>query len=94
MNPYRLFLDILPVVLAVIAIPLLIKSATLGREKLIVGPAIIACVLLIIAQTGWIEAMRSGNASIQSFFGLLWSIFNTMVMFTFITFAARTRRHR
>ena len=52
MSPYRLFLEILPVVLAIVAIPLLIKSATLGREKLIVGSAIVACVLLIVAQTG------------------------------------------
>ena len=94
MNPYRLILDILPVVLAVIAIPLLIKSAAIGREKLIVGPAIVACVLLIIAQTGWIEAMRSGNNLMQDFFGTVTSCFNITVMLVFIAVAARTRRHR
>ena len=94
MNPYRLFLEILPVVLAIVAIPLLIKSATLGREKLIVGPAIVACVLLIVAQTGWIESMRHGNMVMQGFFDLIWSVFNTIVMGTFIIGAIRTRRRR
>lgn len=94
MSPYRLFLEILPVVLAIVAIPLLIKSAALGRDKLIVGPAIVACVLLIVAQTGWIESMRHGNVVMQGFFDLIWSIFNTIVMGTFIIVAIRARGRR
>ena len=94
MSPYRFFLELLPVVLAIVAIPLLIKSATLGREKLIVGPAILACVFLIIAQTGWIEALRHGNSVLQELFDILWSLFNTTTMLVFIVIATRTRRRQ
>lgn len=94
MNPYRFFLEILPVVLAIVAIPLLIKSATLGRELRIVLPAIMACILLIVAQTGWIESLRNGNTIMQSFFDILWSTFDATVMWVFIVIATRTRRRR
>ncbi len=78
-------------VLAIIAIPHLLSTLNRGRRKTLVLPAVIACILLIIAQTGWIQALLSENTLSMSFFDKIWTVFNSLVMYTFIAWSNFTR---
>ncbi len=91
MNTFNI-IEISPIVLAVFA---LIFSATMykhARRKMDKGVnilSIIACLILIIAQTSWlISIVVVGSDTGTLFSNHLWSIFNNLVMVIIIMFAA------
>ncbi len=87
----HIIFEFIPVILAVIAIPSLLSTLRRGRRKVIVLPALLACILLIIAQTGWIQALLSHNTLAMTMFDKLWTIFNSLVMTTFILWSRQSR---
>ncbi len=87
----HIMFEFIPVILAIIAIPSLISTLRRGRRKLIVLPALLSCILLIIAQTGWIQALLSHNTLAMTLFDKLWTLFNSLVMGTFIIWSRGAR---
>ena len=84
MTILSLIFEFIPVVLAIIAIPELLLSLNRGRQKTLVLTAVLCCILLIIAQTGWTQALLSNNEHTANFIDKLWTVFNSLVMVTFI----------
>jgi uncharacterized membrane protein len=91
MSTLELLFEFIPVVLAIVAIPNLLSTLSRGRSKNLVLPALVACIILIIAQTGWIQALLSQNVLAMTAFDKLWTVFNTLVMYVFIVWSARIR---
>jgi uncharacterized membrane protein len=94
MNTLALLFEFIPVVLAIVAIPNLLSTLNRGRSKKLVFPALAACILLVIAQTGWIQALLSNNTLAMSTFDKIWTIFNSLVMYTFIAWSTKTRSNK
>ena len=94
MPVWLVIFEFIPVVLAIIAIPNLLSSLRRGRSKGLVLSALAACVILIIAQTGWIQAQLSHNTLAWTLFDKLWTIFNALVMSIFIMWSTKTRGKR
>ena len=86
--------EFIPVVLAIIAIPNLLSTLRQGRSKNLVLSALAACVILIIAQTGWIQAQLSHNTLAWTLFDKLWTVFNALVMYIFIMWSTKVRGKR
>jgi uncharacterized membrane protein len=86
--------EFIPVVLAIIAIPNLLSTLRQGRSKNLVLSALAACVILIIAQTGWIQAQLSQNTLAWTLFDKLWTVFNALVMYIFIMWSSKVRGKR
>ena len=78
--------ETVPIILAFIAIIVLglRLSKKPDRCKVIMSLAITACVLLIIAQSGWMSAHIQGIEFFKSIFDNVWTIFNCIVMTTYI----------
>lgn len=88
----RILIEFIPVVLALIAIPTIVNTRKLGRDPGLVFLATAACVLLVVAQTGWIQALLTNNSLVMTVFDYIWTIFNTVVMLTFIKLFKRSRQ--
>jgi uncharacterized membrane protein len=86
--------EFIPVILAIIAIPNLLSTLRQGRSKNLVLSALAACVILIIAQTGWIQAQLSHNTLAWTLFDKLWTVFNALVMYIFIMWSSKVRGKR
>jgi hypothetical protein len=84
------FADLLPVALAFIAIPLMARALVTNAssltlvQKIGAHMAILSCVLLIIAQSGWINAQMNGHVIWVSIMDRVWTFFNTFVMISFL----------
>lgn len=87
----HILFEFIPVILAIIAIPSLLSTLRRGRRKILVLPALLSCILLIVAQSGWIQALLSHNTLTMSLFDKVWTIFNSLVMFTFIVWSEQSR---
>lgn len=94
MQTLNLLIEFVPVILAIIAIPSLVSTINYGRKKSVVFPAIISCVLLIVAQTGWTQALLTHNSIAMTLFDKIWTVFNSLVMITFIIWSKQTRKVR
>ena len=94
MPVWLVIFEFIPVVLAIIAIPNLLSTLRQGRSKNLVLSALAACVILIIAQTGWIQAQLSQNTLAWTLFDKLWTVFNILVMYIFIIWSSRARGTR
>lgn len=81
-------LDFLPVILAIIATVFISNSYSKVRRKsdfIVKVLMLIACILLIVAQTSWWQsAMIEKNMDGTAFANMLWLIFNVLVMIIFI----------
>lgn len=49
--------------------------------------ATFACVILVVAQSSWWASTNAGNLIGANFSSILWTIFNNLVMATFILIA-------
>jgi hypothetical protein len=92
MNALQLLFEFVPVILSIVAIPMLLRSLQYGRRKTPVLLAVIACILLIVAQTGWIQAYLSSSVMAMSVFDKVWTVFNTVVMLVFISWSNPFRK--
>lgn len=79
-----LFLDIIPVTLAVYA---LFKLSYIKNNDTDILLSRIAACLLILCQLTWIQSYLNQFDIIQSFIDKLWAIFNTVVMILVIVIA-------
>lgn len=91
MQTLNLLIEFVPVILAIIAIPSLFSAINYGRKESGVFPAIVSCVLLIVTQTGWIQALLTHNSIAMTLFDKIWTVFNSLVMITFIIWSKQTR---
>jgi len=92
MLAFHILFEFVPVILAIMAIPSLLKSMRYGRRPVPIVLAVVACILLIIAQTGWIQAYLTEAQMAMTLFDKLWTVFNIMVMVVFITWANPFRK--
>ena len=89
-NTFFFYADLLPVALAFLAIPFIARALVINASNLTaiqkVGAhlAILSCLLLIIAQSGWINAQLQGNVIWISVMDRVWTFFNTFVMISFL----------
>jgi Na+/phosphate symporter len=85
--------ELLPVALACVAAVLCARSYSRERRRdhrltLLIG--VVCSVILVIAQTSWFTSyIVLGSNEGAAFANVLWTIFNSLVMFCFIA-AART----
>lgn len=84
MSSVRLMFEFVPVILAIVAIQSLLMSVHYGRRQITVIPPVIACMLLIVAQSGWMQALISSNTLALTVFDNIWTIYNALVMTIFI----------
>lgn len=84
MSSVRLMFEFVPVILAIVAIQSLLTSVYYGRRAVMVVPPVFACILLIVAQSGWTQAMLSSNTLALTVFDTMWTLYNTLVMVIFI----------
>jgi len=91
MDYLRIAIEFIPVILAIIAIPTIVNARSLGRDPKLVWSTAGACVILIIAQTGWIQAILTNNTIALTVFDYTWTLFNCMVMIIFIRLFKRSR---
>ena len=80
-------LEMIPVSLAMITV--IVMALALGKKETVVGKtfcslAVICALLLVIAQGGWISAHLNDERWFKSLADNIWTIFNTLVMTTFI----------
>jgi uncharacterized membrane protein len=92
-DQFRVVLELMPIMLALIAIPLMAKSMALGRSKIIGGAQMLSAVLLIICETGWI-LYTSQSIEQYSLVLYLWPVFNSLVMGIFIATSLRSGRSK
>ncbi len=92
MQVLELLFEFVPVILAIVAIPTLLRSLQYGRRRLPVLLAVASCILLIIAQTGWIQAYLSNSVMAMTLFDKVWTIFNSLVMLNFIVWSNPFRK--
>jgi hypothetical protein len=91
MPSWLIIYEVIPIVLAIIAIPNLISTLTHGRSKKVAFLALVACILLIIIQTGEIQALLLNSVLPLSILNKAWTLFNSLVMCIFIIWSSRTR---
>lgn len=90
----RLILEVLPVLLAVIAIFACANRAILARrahERRVYLGMVICSVLMIVAQSSWTYTILKGMSEATDFANMLWSCFNAGVMAVFIASTRRTK---
>ena len=80
-------LEMIPVTLAMVAV--VVAGMSFGKKETILGKmfcslAVICALLLMIAQGGWISAHLNDERWFKSLADNIWTIFNTLVMTTFI----------
>jgi hypothetical protein len=80
-------LEMIPVTLAMITV--IVMALALGKKETAIGKlfcslAVICALLLVIAQGGWISAHLNDKGWFKSLADNIWTIFNTLVMTTFI----------
>ena len=88
METLSLLFEFIPVILAIVAIP---QLAINGARNYATRFAIAACVLLIIAQTGWIQSFLTHTPIMMTLFDKLWTVFNTVVVISYMLYAKSTR---
>lgn len=92
MDTFSLLFEFVPVVLAIVAIPQLaiaiIKHKT---NRTVMSMALVACILLIIAQTGFIQGYLTNHPQIMSLFDKIWTVFNTLVVASYLVCISNTR---
>lgn len=92
MDWFRILFEFIPVILALVAIPTIVNARKFGRDPTLIFLAATACALLIIAQTGWIQALLTNNSLAMTMFDHIWTVFNSVVMLTFIKLFKRSRQ--
>lgn len=80
-------LEMIPVTLAMVTV--IVMALALGKKETFLGKlfcslAVICALLLVIAQGGWISAHLNDERWFKSLADNIWTIFNTLVMTTFI----------
>ena len=70
MHPLRLLFEILPVIFAIIAIPVFAAGAVKGAERAHYALVAFMCMLFVILQTGWIEAVLRNSSRYEFVFGV------------------------
>ena len=80
-------LEMIPVSLAMVTV--IVMALALGKKETFLGKlfcslAVICALLLVIAQGGWISAHLNDERWFKSLADNIWTIFNTLVMTTFI----------
>ena len=70
------YFDMIPVVLAIIAL----YKLSFVRRNLIIVLLKLAAIILIICQTTWIHSYLNNYSMIESLMDNLWTVFNSIVM--------------
>lgn len=92
MTAIKAFFEALPILLAAMAFMLAIRSYPLERrktDKMVMVMICICCVLLMSAQSSWwhsVLVIRSSTGEVWA--NVVWTLFNTAVMGTFVLVAA------
>ena len=89
MDFIRILLEFTPIFLAFIAISAIVGARERGVKYPVIFLASVACILSIVAQTGWIQAVLTDNTLADTVFNNIWTIFNSIVMLTFIVLFKR-----
>lgn len=76
--------EFIPILLAFTAIVIIAISKKPAQDRWMAVLVLLACVLLLIAQTGWLQALLLGNMVGMGLFEHIWTIFNIIVMLTYI----------
>jgi len=88
--------NFLPIVLAVIAAIMCTRRFHEDRRKhdrATMAMAVVSCMLLVLAQTSWWTTyIIEGNLMGTWFANTVWTIFNTLVMSTFILISYRPKK--
>ena len=83
-----MFFDLLPVLLAIVAIFFLSKRFDTDRRKsgkLVYFMAIACSLIMIVAQLSWwASSILQEDFMGQTFANILWTVFNSLTMITFI----------
>ena len=92
MELLKILLEVVPILLAIVAIPLLVKSIFLGRDPKTLAMAIISCILLIIARFGWLHYESTSDCISYSVFNMAWSAFDLIAVVIYIKVFGQQRR--
>lgn len=87
MSKLHLFFEMLPVILAFIAIFVCAKQAITTRrirDRQVYVGMVICSTLLITAQTSWTYTLLQGLTEGTFLANMVWTVFNSAVMITFI----------
>lgn len=84
MTVARFLFEMLPLLLAFLAIPYILGCVEKGYSKISAALAILACILLIINQTGWLQSLILQVAFPVWWVDMLWTVFNAVVVLAFI----------
>ena len=86
----RTFFELFPLVLAVVSAAFCSMRYQRDRRKhdrlaMICGT--LASVMLVVAQTSWVATHLAGDLVGENFANVIWTLFNNLVMLTFIFIA-------
>jgi hypothetical protein len=94
MSPVRIFFEALPIVLAVLAIFVCMTQALNTRrshDRLVYLLMVLCAALMVAAQSSWTYTMLKGDLLGTDASNILWSVFNSLTMATFVLAARRVK---